>query len=252
MRVCGVSILCMASTASAFNSSPVVARYHRSNTSLRAVGDNSSELSRGTFLTTTCSAILSSVSIQSANAEDTTAEATVAKSIVKCDVDDDCVSTANIKDTKGSYSPPWTFEVSPDEAFARIKGVLKSDDQFVITEVDDEQRYIRAYAKRITVDSDEVEFLVKGNDKVVLYRSFARKNAAGPSVSDFGANRKRIDMIRKKGAVFDLMGGGETADSFDGGGAAQRGNGPLGQLKSFYGLQRGTGFESVFEEDDEY
>ena len=249
MRVCcGVSILCLASsTASAFNSSPVVARHHRSNTSLRA-----SELSRGTFLTTSCSAIL--VFIQSANADDTTTtttEATVAKSIAKCDVDDDCVSTANIRDTKGSYSPPWTFEVSPDEAFARIKGVLKSDDQFVITEVDDEQRYIRAYAKRITVDSDEVEFLVKGDDKVVLYRSFARKNAAGPSVSDFGANRKRIDMIRKKGAVFDLMGGGETADSFDGGGAAQRGNGPLGQLKSFYGLQRGTGFESVFEEDDE-
>jgi uncharacterized protein (DUF1499 family) len=146
------------------------------------------------------------------------------------------------------YSPPWTFEVSPDEAFARIKGVLKSDSSFVITEVDDEARYIRAYAKRITVDSDEVEFLVKGDDKVVLYRSTARKNG---SVSDFGANRKRIDDIRKKGAVFDLMGGGLTADSYDGGDALSKGNGPLGQLKAFYGLQSGQGFESLLLDDEE-
>ena len=146
------------------------------------------------------------------------------------------------------YSPPWTFEVSPDEAFAHIKGVLKSDDSFVITEVDDEARYIRAYAKRITVDQDEVEFLVKGDDKVVLFRSTARKNG---SVSDFGANRKRIDSIRQRGAVFDLMGGGMTADSYDGGGAASRGNNPFGQLKAFYGLQSGQGFETVFEEDEQ-
>jgi hypothetical protein len=138
--------------------------------------------------------------------------------------------------------------VSPDEAFARIKGVLKSDNAFVITEVDDEARYIRAYAKRITADSDEVEFLVKADDKVVLYRSTARKNG---SVSDFGANRKRIDDLRKRGGVFDLMGGGLTADSFDGGDAASRGNGPLGQLKAFYGLQSGQGFESLLLEDEE-
>lgn len=98
------------------------------------------------------------------------------------------------------------------------------------------------------VDQDEVEFIIKADDKVVLFRSTARKNG---SVSDFGANRKRIDSIRQRGAVFDLMGGGMTADSFDGGGAASRGNSPFGQLKAFYGLQKGTGFESVFEEEDQ-
>jgi len=84
-------------------------------------------------------------------------------------------------------------------------------------------------------------------------------NGCGPGVSKIitsqpfntsGANRKRIDGIRKRGAVFDLMGGGMTADSFDGGGAAAKGNSPLGQLKAFYGLQRGEGFESVFEEEE--
>ena len=45
------------------------------------------------------------------------------------------------KHKKIQCSPPWTFEVSADEAFARIKGVLKSDDSFVITEVDDEGNF---------------------------------------------------------------------------------------------------------------
>jgi len=142
--------------------------------------------------------------------------------------------------------------VSPDEAFARIKGVLKSDDGFEITELDDEARYIRAYAKRFTDAQDEVEFLIKGEDKVVLFKSKARKNG---SFSDFGANGKRIDDIRRKGAVFDLMGGGMTADSFEGGGAMVKGNNPLGQLKAFYGLQSGQGLDSgtripAFNEDE--
>mmetsp|Transcript_23382 Transcript_23382/g.56439 ORF Transcript_23382/g.56439 Transcript_23382/m.56439 type:complete len:253 (+) Transcript_23382:209-967(+) len=252
MKACSLSVLCVAS-ASAF-STPAAVNHHRHtrDTVLRAIPDGN-EYSRSTFLSTTCSAILSSAFLPSASVADdeiTTppAEATKpSRSIRRCEVDDDCVSTANIRDAKGSYSPPWTFEVSPDEAFARIKGVLKADDSFVITEVDDDARYVRAYAKRITVDQDEVEFLVKGGDGVVLFRSTARKNG---SVSDFGANRKRIDDIRKRGAVFDLMGGGMTADSYDGGGAASKGNGPWGQLKAFYGLQKGEGFESVFDEEE--
>ena len=46
------------------------------------------------------------------------------------------------------------------------------------------------------------------------------------------------------------MGGGLTADSYEGGGAAARGNGALGQLKAFYGLQSGQGFQDVFEDED--
>lgn len=245
-----MSLLCLAS-ASAF--STPAARHHNRVAPLRAVPENN-EVSRGAFLASTCSAILSSVVLPSASVADDEVQSEapkseapkVERSIKRCDVEDDCVSTANIRDAKGSYSPPWTFEVSADEAFARIKGVLKADESFVVTEVDDDARYVRAYAKRITVDQDEVEFLVRGDDKVVLFRSTARKNG---SVSDFGANRKRIDDIRRKGAVFDLMGGGMTADSVDGGGAAGRGNSPWGQLKAFYGLQKGEGFESVFEEE---
>ena len=125
--------------------------------------------------------------------------------------------------------------------------MLASDDSYVVTEIDEDSRYVRAYAKRITSDADEVEFLVKPDDKVVLFRSTARKNG---SVSDFGANRNTIDDIRRRGAVFNLMGDGMTADSYDGGGAASRGNNPWGQLKAFYGLQSGQGFEAIFEDEE--
>ena len=151
------------------------------------------------------------------------------------------------------YSPPWSFEVSPDEAFARIKGVLTSADTFrltEITEVDADARYVKANVQRPFPDKgqDEVEFLVKADDKVVVFRISEKEEG---SLSDSGVYRKQIDSIRKKGAVFDLMGGGMTADSYDGGGAVSKGNSPFGQLKAFYGLQSGEGFESVFEEDDE-
>lgn len=254
MKVCGPFFLCLAS-ASAFSSSPASRHQRAAPLALAAVPSASDgrellSTTRSAFLSSACGAVLSTVLLPAASvAEDESPPEPkpAVRSIKSCLVEDDCVSTANIKDAKGSYSPPWTFEVSPDEAFARIKGVLKSDESFVITEVDDNARYVRAYAKRIVVDADEVEFLVKGDDSVVLFRSSARKNG---SVSDFGANRKRIDSIRKRGAVFDLMGGGMTADSYDGGGAASKGNNPWGQLKAFYGLQHGTGFEAVFEEEE--
>lgn len=264
MRFC-VLLVTLFASASAFSSPSV--RHRRRATPLRLFADG--EISRGALLSSARSAILASVLMPSVSiAEETQPEKKPetqpetqpettpkpSRSIQGCAIDsDDCVSTANIKDAKGSYSPPWTFEVSPDEAFARIKGVLKSDDSYVVTELDDEGRYIRAYAKRFTMDAqDEVEFLVKGEDKVVLFKSRARKNG---SVSDFGANGRRIDDIRKKGAVFDMMGGGMTADSFQGGGAMVKGNNPFGQIKSFYGLQSGQGLDAgtripAFNEDE--
>lgn len=245
------TILCLAASSSTSAFSP--STYHpRTHVALAAT-----QSSRSEFLFSSVAIVLSSAAFVtlplSTFAADSPTDGTTAKapvySIGVCDVEgDDCVSTASIRDAKGSYSPPWTFETSPDEAFARIKGVLASDDAFVITEVDDTARYVRAYAKRLaSVNRDEVEFLVRGDDKVVLYRSTARLNG---SVSDFGANRKRIDDIRRRGAVFGLQGDGLTADSLNGGGETNRNNGPWGQLKAFYGLQSGEGFEKLFDEED--
>merc|ERR1719401_147945 len=132
-------LVALSATASAFSSPSV--RYRRRAVPLRLLAH--SERSRGAFLSSARSAILSSVlAPKSASmAEETQPETKPSRSIQGCAIDsDDCVSTANIKDAKGSYSPPWTFEVSPDEAFARIKGVIKSDDGLVVTELDEEGR----------------------------------------------------------------------------------------------------------------
>ncbi|KAL3784886.1 hypothetical protein HJC23_012489 [Cyclotella cryptica] len=213
---------------------------HRSSVALHATKEHNNEHTRAAFLASACT-ILSTIALSPSPA---LAEE---RSITGCNVGaKNCVSTMNIKQLE-SYSPPWTFEVSPDEAFARIKGVLTSDDSFRLTEVDDEARYVKANVQRVFPGQDEVEFLVKGDDKVVVFRSSEKEEG---SISDFGANRKRIDSIRKRGAVFDLMGGGMTADSYEGGGALSRGNGALGQLKAFYGLQSGQGFETVFEDEE--
>lgn len=117
--------------------------------------------------------------------------------------------------------------------------------------MDSEARYVKANIVRPFPDKglDELEILVKSDDKVVVFR-ISEKGEAGIT-SDSGANRRRMDSIRKKGAVFGLMGEGLTADSYDGGGAVSKGNNPFGQLKAFYGLQSGEGFESVFEEDED-
>ena len=154
-----------------------------------------------------------------------------------------CVATSNIKQLE-NYSPPWTFEVSPEEAYARLKGILKNESTFTIVETDEEMKYIRAEVPRIN-NVDSLEFLIKGDDKVVVFKS---NEIVGYGLSDYGANKKRVDELRlKSNGVFRLMGGGLTADSIDGGQFGKR-NGIAGQLKAFYGLQSGEGFESVFEE----
>eukprot|EP00593_Proboscia_inermis_P000508 CAMPEP_0171294556 /NCGR_PEP_ID=MMETSP0816-20121228/3072_1 /TAXON_ID=420281 /ORGANISM="Proboscia inermis, Strain CCAP1064/1" /LENGTH=243 /DNA_ID=CAMNT_0011766513 /DNA_START=381 /DNA_END=1112 /DNA_ORIENTATION=- len=163
------------------------------------------------------------------------------RSLDGCPTNSNCVSTSNIKQIS-LYSPPWTFECGADEAFTRIKGVIDSDETLNVIEVDNTERYIRVSAPRSFPDQDVMEFLVKDDDKVVIFK--AGEKEVGGSLSDFGANRKRIEAIRQKCGIFDVMGGGSTADSDSG---MQNRNGPLGQLKAFYGFQSGQGFQDVFD-----
>ena len=98
-----LSVICLASAASAF--STPAAKLHQRGAPLGAVPENNG-LSRSAFLTSTCSAVLSSVLLPSAAlAEDETAssETKPVRSIRGCEVDEDCISTASIKDAKGSY-----------------------------------------------------------------------------------------------------------------------------------------------------
>ena len=148
-----------------------------------------------------------------------------------------CISTASVR-LVDCYAPPWTFQGSADEAMARLKGVVATDPALELVS-EEGGRYLKIKTTR-KLATDIIEFVVNDKDQVVTFRS--AEDTDVPSLSDFGANRKRLEEIRKKAEIFGVMGEGLTADSYEGG----RGNGPLQQLKAFYGLQSGEGFEEVF------
>jgi len=158
-------------------------------------------------------------------------------------INNNCVSTASVKQVN-SYLPPWTFSVTPDEVAARIKGVVATDPSLELVQ-DTNNRYFVITANRGAVGAkDQLDLLINEQDSVVTFRS-ADMNE-NPSISDFGANRKRLEAFRKTAGVFGVMGEGLTADSFEGRGEI---NGPMAQLKAFYGLQSGEGFQDVFDDE---
>jgi uncharacterized protein (DUF1499 family) len=147
-----------------------------------------------------------------------------------------CVSTSSVKQVD-CYVAPWTFECSAAEAQARLKGVFVAD-SMTYSELYEEKNYLRVSAAR-GLATDQLEFVFDEKDKFVKLRSADASDAI--SISDFGANRRRMDGIRKAANIFDVMGG--SYDSIE-----NRGTGPLGQLKSFYGLQSGGGFEDLYKD----
>jgi uncharacterized protein (DUF1499 family) len=142
-----------------------------------------------------------------------------------------CVSTASVRQLD-MYMPPWTFNgMTKQEVVARLRGAIASDSSMML--LVDHPNYLKAHASR-NFYTDELEFVVNETDEVVTFRS---SQVSGPMVSDFNANRKRLDEIRVK-ARLGIMGQEyELADPSS--------EGPLGQLKAFYGLQSGEGFEDI-------
>ncbi|CAB9528835.1 expressed unknown protein [Seminavis robusta] len=153
-----------------------------------------------------------------------------------------CVSTKNVKQLD-LYAPPWTFESSAEEAAARLKGVVASDSALDIvkkeSEGDGKSLYFEIKSTRSAIFNDNLQFIINPQDKVVTFRA---EQDGEPAVSDFGAIRKELESIRTR-CKFGVMGQGVSADSMP----SQ--NGPIGQLKAFYGLQSGKGFEDVFGEE---
>jgi uncharacterized protein (DUF1499 family) len=147
-----------------------------------------------------------------------------------------CVSTSSVRQVE-CYVAPWTFECTATEAQSRLKGVFVAD-PLTYNDIYEEKDYIRVKAGRGLV-TDELEFVFDEEGKFVKMRSAELTET--PSISDFGANRRRIDGIRKEAKVFDVMGGSYDA-------VESRGTGPMGQLKAFYGLQSGAGFEGLYED----
>lgn len=168
-------------------------------------------------------------------------------SITKCSLASNspvCISTSNIRQLD-LYAPPWTFSSSADEAMARLKGAVESEPLNSIVPSDDNT------SRRLLVDSKRsklgttayrMEFIINEADGVITFRSSAPDDINGP---DFGLQRQRLSEIRGR-ATFGVM--GEALNSADTKSTGEKGYGFVGQLKSFYGLQSGGGFEEVLSQ----
>lgn len=123
-----------------------------------------------------------------------------------------------------------------EEVIARLKGACQADIHLAVQE--EGENYLELQATR-NFATDTIDFVV--DDGVIRFTSL---QTDGPDVNDFGAQRKRLDEIRQRSRVFQSMGAEfETADN------APR-EGALGQLKAFYGIRSGTGFEDIILDDD--
>jgi uncharacterized protein (DUF1499 family) len=161
-----------------------------------------------------------------------------------------CVSTASVKQVN-LFMSPWTWSndgtISAEEVVGRLKGIIASDQTLSLVESnvdrkDNENYFFRIRAAR-NVCTDEIEFVVNAVDHIITFRS---KQVEGPdNVSDFGANRRRLDDIQKRLTIVTVL--GEDMDSAD----AKPREGIPGQLRAFWGLQSGSGFESILLDEDE-
>lgn len=177
----------------------------------------------------------------------TTTVTAPAYSITKCDVSSKsptCVSTSNVRQLD-LYVPPWTFNTNADEAMARLKGAIEAEPlNTIVSSEDSSNRRLLVDSKRSKLGgtSYRLEFLINESDNVITFRASAPSDVTGP---DFGLQRRRLSEIQERSS-FGVM--GETLNSADTKSTADKGNGPLGQLKAFYGLQSGGGFEDVLAE----
>ena len=102
---------------------------------------------------------------------------------------------------------PLTFTGSPEEAFARLKQVVRSMPRAKIA--DERPNYFRAeYTTALMRVVDDVDFLIEPNGGKIHIRSASRVG-----YSDLGANRKRIERIRRAFDAAQAAGGPASAEA---------------------------------------
>jgi uncharacterized protein (DUF1499 family) len=156
-----------------------------------------------------------------------------------------CVSTASVRQYD-LYAAPWTWyddSLSTEAILARLKGAIAVEPNLTIVAQTSDGLVVTAQRNAFCVD--QIIFRINAKDRAVTFTS---RQIAGPeSVSDFGANRKRLEQIRKATQVLQIMGSEYgSADS-----SSERREGVSDQLKAFWGLQSGGGYESVLLDEDD-
>ena len=105
-----------------------------------------------------------------------------------CPSSPNCVSSADSGDSH--YIAPIAIDGDPDAAWQALKDILTADSSIEITA--SAEHYIRTEATtRILRFTDDVEFLLKGEERRIDMRSASRIG-----YSDLGKNRRRLERIR--------------------------------------------------------
>ena len=176
-----------------------------------------------------------------------------------------CVSTASVKNLK-YFTSPWTFDVSSEEALARIKGLLQdapgvtidgTDTLSVVSDGDNSEgekpQTSKSYYVHATTRGDYV-FEGEGSIEFLINPPPDNNNIVTFKATGYGASKQFFDSLRKQSNGVFISSSGmneEMEDALLGGsGTKGGGNGVFGQLKAFYGYQSGQGFEDVLLDED--
>ena len=152
-----------------------------------------------------------------------------APSIQPCSPDARCVSTSTVSSLRG-YASPWMLgKGSVQTLTSELKGRGYTLTAIIAPEEGaPEGQFVRGAA-----DGETVEFLLKPAEGVVLYSS-----SSAPSKFSLYDPRRQLESILS-GAGFESA-GGDTGEV--------KKEGFVGELKAFYGMQSGKGWEDVLEE----
>ena len=129
------------------------------------------------------------LAILSASATTPTNLGVVDGRLADCPSSPNCVSTQD-RDTEHKIEP-IVFTGSPDDAMRQLKAAIATIPRLeIVSETED---YIHAEATSLIFRfRDDVEFLIEPEAKVIHFRSASRVGK-----SDLGANRARMEAIRK-------------------------------------------------------
>ena len=125
------------------------------------------------------------------------------------------VSTSSVRNPS-RYSPPWTYVTetsNPKQAWGSLISVVEKLPDVTILDVDNDIYYLHAVVPTsfptASADAiptlgnfDDLEFILKSDDNLVLYRSASRTSVfvypVTQPVSDRNTNLKRLESIRNK------------------------------------------------------
>jgi uncharacterized protein (DUF1499 family) len=115
--------------------------------------------------------------------------------LAPCPASPNCVCTRDAD--PGHAIDPLTFEDAPQEAWARLQGILSSWPRTRIVTATDSYLHAECTSWLFRF-VDDVEFLLDAEAKRIHFRSASRAGR-----SDLGVNRRRMEAIRQ---VFDAPG----------------------------------------------